>query len=153
MGFSRQEYWSGLPFPSSGDLPNPEIEPRSPALQANDLPTELWGKPYKYLSICRYNINIEIKYVNDFLKCNKNNPKTNILLLETKNYKVNLPFQRASITSQSSSRTNSLAQCLNTAFSIPKSNINCITIPHEKLAYSFCTYRHRNAAAFSYCLL
>ena len=41
MGFSRQEYWSGLPFPSSGDLPNPGIEPRSPTLQAVSLPTEL----------------------------------------------------------------------------------------------------------------
>ena len=37
MGFSRQEYWSGLPFPSPGDLPDPETEPRSPALQANAL--------------------------------------------------------------------------------------------------------------------
>ena len=44
MGFSRQEYWSGLPFPSPGDLPNPGIEPRFPALQADSLPTELWGK-------------------------------------------------------------------------------------------------------------
>ena len=35
MGFSRQEYWSGLPFPSPGDLPNPGIEPRSLALQAD----------------------------------------------------------------------------------------------------------------------
>ena len=34
IGFSRQEYWSGLPFPSPGDLPEPGIEPRSPALQA-----------------------------------------------------------------------------------------------------------------------
>ena len=41
MGFSRQEYWSGLPFPSPGDLPNSGIEPRSPALQADDLPAEL----------------------------------------------------------------------------------------------------------------
>ena len=41
MGFSRQEYWSGLPFPFPGDLPNPRIEPRSPALQADSLPTEL----------------------------------------------------------------------------------------------------------------
>ena len=41
MGFSKQEYWSGLPFPSSGDLPDPGIKPRSPALQADDLPTEL----------------------------------------------------------------------------------------------------------------
>ena len=41
MKFSRQEYWSGLPFPSLGGLPNPGIEPRSPALQADSLPTEL----------------------------------------------------------------------------------------------------------------
>ena len=40
MGFSRQEYWSGLPFPSSGDLPNPGIEPRCPALQADTLTSE-----------------------------------------------------------------------------------------------------------------
>ena len=45
MRFSRQGYWSGLPFPSPGDLPNPEIEPGSPALQADSLPTELQGKP------------------------------------------------------------------------------------------------------------
>ena len=44
MGFSRQEYWSGLPFPSPGDLPGPRIEPRSPALQADSWPTELQGK-------------------------------------------------------------------------------------------------------------
>ena len=45
MRFSRQGYWSGLPFPSSGDLPNTGIEPRSLALQADSLPTELQGKP------------------------------------------------------------------------------------------------------------
>ena len=45
MGFSRQEYWSGLPFPSPGDLPNPEIKLRSPALQADSLPSEPRGKP------------------------------------------------------------------------------------------------------------
>ena len=39
MGFPRQEYWSGLPFPSPGDLPDPAIEPGSPALQANSLLT------------------------------------------------------------------------------------------------------------------
>ena len=44
MGFSRQEYWSGLPFPSPGDLPNPGIKPRSPVLQADSLPPELSGK-------------------------------------------------------------------------------------------------------------
>ena len=44
MEFSRQEYWSGLPFPSPGDLPDPGIEPRSPTLQADTLPSELPGK-------------------------------------------------------------------------------------------------------------
>ena len=45
MRFSRQGHWSGLPFPSPGDLPNPGIKTRSPALQADSLPTELQGKP------------------------------------------------------------------------------------------------------------
>ena len=45
MGFYRQEYWSGLPFPSTGDLPNPGIEPGFPLLQTDSLPSELPGKP------------------------------------------------------------------------------------------------------------
>ena len=45
MEFSRQEYWSGLQFPSSGYIPNPGIEPRSPALQADSLPAEPPEKP------------------------------------------------------------------------------------------------------------
>ena len=45
MGFSRQEYWSGLPFPSPGELPDPGIEPGSPALQADALLSEPQGKP------------------------------------------------------------------------------------------------------------
>ena len=44
MGFSRQEYWSGLPFPSPGDLPDPGIKPGSPALRADALPSEAPGK-------------------------------------------------------------------------------------------------------------
>ena len=44
-GFSRRECWSGLPCPPLGDLPNPGIEPRSPALQADSLPSEPQGKP------------------------------------------------------------------------------------------------------------
>ena len=51
MEFSRQEYWSGLPFPSPGDLPDPGIEPRSPALQVDTLPSEPQGK----------NLNIEMR--------------------------------------------------------------------------------------------
>ena len=45
MEFSRQEYWSGLPFPTPGDLPDLGIEPRSPTMQADTLPSELPGKP------------------------------------------------------------------------------------------------------------
>ena len=59
MAFSRQEYWSGLPFPSPGDLPDAGIEPRSPVLQADALTSEPPGKPlvsgilFKiYLNIC-----------------------------------------------------------------------------------------------------
>ena len=49
--FSRPEYWSGQPFPSSGDPPNPGIEPRSPTLQADSLPAE---PPEKPTYICIY---------------------------------------------------------------------------------------------------
>jgi len=45
--FSRQEFWSGLPFPSPGDLPSPGIESRSPALRADDLPSEPPGNPIR----------------------------------------------------------------------------------------------------------
>ena len=56
MGFSRQEYWSGLPLPSPEDLPDPGIEPGSPALWANALSSELPGKshsfpPYIFISL------------------------------------------------------------------------------------------------------
>ena len=45
MELSRLEYWSGLPLPTPGDLPNPGIKPSSPALQANSLPPKSLGKP------------------------------------------------------------------------------------------------------------
>ena len=50
MAFPRQEYWSGLPFPSPGGLPDPGIEPGSPALQADSLLTELQEKPKNLLT-------------------------------------------------------------------------------------------------------
>ena len=49
MGFSRQEYWSGLPFLSPGDLPDPGMEPVSPALEADALTSESPGKPPRIL--------------------------------------------------------------------------------------------------------
>ena len=62
VGFSRQEYWSGLPFPSPGDLPDPKIEPGSPALQADSSPSEPPGKPCyhkpEYLCILVKNVSL-----------------------------------------------------------------------------------------------
>ena len=52
MGFYRQEYWSGVPLPSPGDLPNPGIEPGSPVLQADALPSEPPGKLTSFDFIC-----------------------------------------------------------------------------------------------------
>ena len=54
MGFSRQEYWSVLPFPSLEDFPNPGIEPGSPALQADSLPYELQGSPKNVQKFQKY---------------------------------------------------------------------------------------------------
>ena len=50
MGFPRQEYWSRLPFPPTGDIPSPGIEPRSPALQADSLLSEPPGKYSSYVT-------------------------------------------------------------------------------------------------------
>ena len=54
MGFFRQKYWSGLPFPSPGNLPDAGIESGSPALQIDDLLTELLGKPLYYIYLVPY---------------------------------------------------------------------------------------------------
>ena len=51
MEFSRQEYWSGLPFPFPGDLPDPGIKPRSPALLADALPSEPPGNNFKAFGV------------------------------------------------------------------------------------------------------
>ena len=82
MTFFRQEYWSWLPFPSPGDLPDPEIEPRSPTLQADALTSEPPGKPHHdqvgfipgmqgFFNICK-SINVihhinKLKYINHII--------------------------------------------------------------------------------------
>ena len=69
MEFSREEYWSGLSFPSPGDLPNPGIEPRSPALQADALSSELSRKHFfsgsllKIKDVC--NLKLEVCFVTE----------------------------------------------------------------------------------------
>ena len=57
MGFSWQEYWSGLPCPPPGDLPNPGIKPKSPTLQADSLPPE---PPGKQLKVC-HDLNVKLQ--------------------------------------------------------------------------------------------
>ena len=67
MGFSRQECWSGLPFPSPGDLPDPGIKPRSPALQAEVLHLSHQGSPYinyiAFLKLSVLNVGISVPRV------------------------------------------------------------------------------------------
>ena len=65
MGFSRQEYWSGLLFPSPGDLPNPGIEPGSPTLWADALPSEPPGKPNAGLEEAQAGIKIAGRNINN----------------------------------------------------------------------------------------
>ena len=64
MGFSRQEYWSGLPFPSPGDLPNSGIEPKSPTLEADTLTSEPPGKPCaRTVSSCYRRMNKDVAHI------------------------------------------------------------------------------------------
>ena len=80
MGFSWQEYWSGLPFPSPGDLPDPGIAPRSPALQADSLPSE---SPGKASEISQRQILYDI-YFFCGRKCSQNTPdKRRIMIKDT----------------------------------------------------------------------
>ena len=69
MGFSRQEYWSGLPCPSQGDLPNLGIEPRSPALAGKSLPLSHLGSLI-YISICPYEqMHVKMSIHKEMLVC------------------------------------------------------------------------------------
>ena len=63
MGFLRQEYWSGLPIPSPGNIPNPKTEPESPAWQTDSLPLSHGGSPFEYacaLSLKIQNLGISL---------------------------------------------------------------------------------------------
>ena len=97
MGFSRQEYWSGLPFASPGDLPNPGIEPKSPAFQADALTSEpliivissSWINPL--IKIAGRNIN-KLRYTNDTTLMAESEEELKSLLMKVKqeNEKVGL---------------------------------------------------------------
>ena len=70
MEFSRQEYWSGFPFPSPGDLPDPGIEPKSSALQADSLLLSNKGSPYIIINKCMRVNNLVHKTTEEFV-CKK----------------------------------------------------------------------------------
>ena len=84
MGFSRQEYWSGLPVPSPGDLPDPGIKSRSPALQGDMLPSEPPGKSSSLLKNDRKcpSTHGTLKKWEEYTTCkNANQPNYQILLI------------------------------------------------------------------------
>ena len=86
VGFSRQEYWSGLPFPSPGDLPNPGVEPGSPALQAESLPSEPPGAYMKHnleSKISGRNIN-NLRYADDTTLMAESEEELKSLLMKVK---------------------------------------------------------------------
>ena len=88
MGFSRQEYWSGLPFPPPGDLPNPGIEPRSPALQADTLPSEMCYRQQKVVQIMVLPIRVVVHVPKIFLACHIKNICSKLLFIKRKIYFV-----------------------------------------------------------------
>ena len=76
MGFSRQEDWSGLPFPSPGDLPDPEIEPRPPTLEADTLTSEPPGKPNQVILYNLFNLAVSFFW---FVKSSHNITSSKLL--------------------------------------------------------------------------
>ena len=86
MGFSRQEYWSGLPFPSPGSLPGPGIKRGSPVLLVKSLPTELPGKPYFIYSSLYVNPDVKwgpkeqrlVQKVSTMLRCVSDFPHSSL---------------------------------------------------------------------------
>ena len=80
MGFSRQEYWSGLPFPSPEDLPSPGIEPGSLALQADALPSEAPGKPNTRRDGIKNKSMVKLTAMAMWQDCQSTPPKANLKL-------------------------------------------------------------------------
>ena len=75
MEFSRQEYWSGLPFPSPGDLPDPGIKPGSPTLQADALPSEPQHIVEYYLKVTRNKLGFPGSSAGKESACNAGDPR------------------------------------------------------------------------------
>ena len=95
MGFSRQEYWSGLPFPSPGDLPDPGLEPGSPALQADSLPSEPPGAQMEHnleSKTAGRNIN-NLRYADDITLMAESEEELKSLLMKVKEESENSWFK------------------------------------------------------------
>ena len=88
MGFSRQEYWSGLPFLSPGDLTDLGIEPWSPSLQAVSLPSEPPGNPKRDIRLNSKKHYLRTYYISNLLK-GIGDEKANITLLKTVSEVIN----------------------------------------------------------------
>ena len=87
MGFPRQEYWSRLPFPPSGDLPDPGIKPRSPALQADFLPSEPPGTPIYFVGVCTHlHIYTHTKHIDSHESKSSLAVRVHVLLLDFCSY-------------------------------------------------------------------
>ena len=93
MEFSRQEYWSRKPFPSPGDLSNPRIKPRSPALQAVSLPAEPPGKPFSY---CRCSVTQSSLTLCNPMDCSLPGSSVHRILQARILERVAIPFSRGS---------------------------------------------------------
>ena len=77
MGFSRQEYWSGLPFPSPGDLPDPGIERGFPALEADALTSEPLGKP-TFVESSGFKTKSTLEAIHTLIQLNKLKPQSKV---------------------------------------------------------------------------
>ena len=116
MGFCRQEYWNGLPFPSLGELPKPGIEPQSPALQADALTSDPPGKPFKtggntsWNQDCQDNIN-NLRYADDITLMAESEEKLKSLLMKVKEESekvgLKLNIQKTKIMASRNRRRNS----------------------------------------------
>ena len=121
MGFSRQEYWSGLPFPSPGDLSDPGIEPRSPALEADTLTSEPPGKHTSKVMLKILQARLQ-RYLNHEL------PEFKMVLEKAKEPEIKLPASIRSSKKQESSRKTSISALL----TMPKPLTVWITINSGK---------------------
>ena len=83
LKFSRQEYWSGLPFLSPADLPDPGTEPGSPASQADSLPSETLGKPHSYMHLAPNNIVCLPSHVSIYTYMGRNCASSNLITVVT----------------------------------------------------------------------